>query len=738
MNVMRTSLITALALFLAACRTPVAEPPPAVIAPEAPPAIETEAEDPYLWLEEIDGERALAWVRQQNERTRRELASTPAFERMYDQALSVLNSASRVPSLSWKGDYLYNLRKTEENPRGIYRRTTLAELRDGDPEWTTVLDIDALSRDEGKMWVFKSMTCLPPEDRLCLVALSPGGGDAVEIRELDAESLEFVEDGFFLAEAKSDVEWIDADTIFVGTDFGPGTLTDSGYPRIVKLWRRGTPLSDAATVFEAPVGSVGVSAYRIRTPAMDLDLIDHSTTFWTSDYWVYSDGRTRKLDVPSSAIVQGGFEDELVVTLTEPWATAGGTFPAGAVVLVDPRGADAPSLVVAPTESEVIESVDVTDHSILISTLDNVRGRFYRYTRAAEEGAMARVHLVEPGATIPRGAWHRETIAFPDNGAISVMTADDESGDALVLFQSFVTPPTLYWVPAAGGDLEALMAQEATFDGSNFDVTQQWAVSLDGTRIPYFIVAPKGMERDGSNVVHIFSYGGFRNSLTPSYSGSYEQLYGAYGKLWLERGGVFVLANIRGGGEFGPEWHSQVLKENRHKVFEDFEAVAEDLVRTGITRPERIGIEGRSNGGLLTLGTLTRRPELYGAVISGAPLADMKRYHELLAGASWMAEYGDPDIPAEWAFIREWSPYQNIRADADYPPVFVYASTRDDRVHPGHARKTVAKLQALGHEVWYFENIEGGHGGSSTNEQLAYRVALSYAHLWRTLGGAVE
>jgi prolyl oligopeptidase len=681
----------------------------------------SDGDDAYRWLEEIEGPRALAWVAEQNERTRKELASAPGFEEMRAQALAGLNSGSRVPTLAYHGRYLYNLWKDADHPRGLFRRTTLAGLRSGSPPWTTVLDIDAMSRRDGQSWVLKGLDCLPPAHRRCLVSLSPGGGDAVEIREFDTETLRFVEDGFFLPAAKSNAGWIDENTIYVGTDFGQGSLTASGYARIVKVWRRGTPLAAARTVFEGATTSVRAFGRRIRTETGNIDFVGESQTFWTTRrerlMGVTAEPATRPLAVPETAIVAGGFRGKLVLALQDDWTAGGRTLPAGSVVVVDPADTRAPELVVAPN-GQVVETqnVVVTDHGILVPLLDNVRGRLDRFT---------------PG---PDGGWRRERIQFPDHGALTVMTADDATGDALVTFETFLTPPTLYHVPAASDTPAAVTAQQPAFDGARFEVGQEWAASKDGTRIPYFVVAAKGMKRDGTNPTHVFSYGGFRSTLKPSYSGSYEEHYGAYGRLWLEKGGVFVLANIRGGGEFGPRWHASVLKENRHKVFEDFEAVAEDLVRRGITQPKRLGIEGRSNGGLLTLATMNRRPDLYGAVISGAPLADMRRYHEMLAGASWMAEYGDPRVASEWAFIREYSPFHNFRAGVRYPPVFVYTSTRDDRVHPGHARKTVARLQELGHRVWYYENVEGGHGGSSTNDQLAYRIALSYAHLWRALG----
>ncbi|HET7706518.1 MAG TPA: prolyl oligopeptidase family serine peptidase [Thermoanaerobaculia bacterium] len=665
--------------------------------------------DLYRWLEDVDDPKALAWVADQNERTRRSFTSMPGFAEMQQQALDALSSTSRVPNVDYHGRYLYNLWKDAAHPRGLYRRTTLDELRKPSPAWTTVLDIDAMSKRDDKRWVFKNMSCLPPAERRCLVSLSAGGGDAVEIREFDSETLQFVDDGFFLPEAKSNVAWIDENAIFVGTDFGAGSRTESGYPRIVKRWKRGTPLSAAETLYEGAPSSVSVSGRRIRTESGDIDLIEEGLSFWNRKRLLVEGSTLRPLALPETALIEGGLRGRLVVALQDRW----NEYAAGSVLLVDPKTM-ATELVVASTPTSIVQTtaVSVTDKAILVPVLENVRGRLLRF---------------KPGST-------GERIAFPDHGALSIATTDDESGDALVEFETFTTPPALYLVKAGSTVPEKILSQEPTFDGSRFEVLQQWATSKDGTRVPYFVVAAKGMKRDGTNPTHIFSYGGFRSSLTPSYSGSYESHYGAYGKLWLERGGVFVLANIRGGAEFGPSWHAAALKANRHLAFEDFEAVAEDLIRTRITTADRLGIEGRSNGGLLTLATMVRRPDLYGAVISGAPLADMHRYHEMLAGASWIAEYGDPRIPAEWAYMREYSPYQNFRAGEDYPPLFVYASTRDDRVHPGHARKTVARLQDLGHEVWYFENVEGGHGGSSTNEQLAYRIALSYAHLWRELG----
>jgi prolyl oligopeptidase len=677
--------------------------------------------DPYRWLEDIDGVKALEWVHEQNARTEEILERDPRFDQLHAEALAALNAETRVPRLTKRGEYLYNLWQDAAHPRGIYRRTTLEQLRRPDTVWETVLDIDALAAREGTNWVFKRMDCPSPEYRRCLVSLSPGGGDAVEIREFDMETLAFVEGGFFLPVAKSNVGWRDEDALYVATDFGPGSMTTSGYPRIVRLWRRGEPLVEAGTLHEGETRSVSVSATRIRTDEGDIDLVSEATSFWTNRRFHLLDGELHDLALPETAVVDGGFNGKLVVSLKDPWTVGGRTFPPGSIVLAAPEALhekpEGVTLLFAPGERQVVEEVTTTSGAIAVTILDDVRGRLLRFEET-EDG------------------WNRRSLTFPDNGTVAVRTSSDETGELFVEYESFTSPPTLYHVAGPDWKPERILSQTATFDGSRFETMQYRTTSKDGTEIPYFVVMPKGLERDGRNPTHIFSYGGFRVALTPSYSGSYENLFGAYGKMWLERGGVYVVANIRGGGEFGPEWHTAALRENRVRSFEDFEAVAEDLIRRKITSGEHLGIEGRSNGGLLVGATMTRRPDLYGATIIGVPLADMRRYHELLAGASWMAEFGDPDDPEDWAFISEYSPYHNLQEAVDYPPAFVFTSTRDDRVHPGHARKLVAKLLDLDQEVYYWENLEGGHGGSVTNEQMAYRIALAFMHLWRELGPA--
>jgi prolyl oligopeptidase len=676
-------------------------------------------DDPFQWLEEVDGEQALAWVKQQNAATAARLESQPLFDELYAQARAALNSTSRLPAIEQKGEWLYNLWRDEQQPRGVYRRTTLERFASDDPQWETVIDVDALAASENSQWVFRDMTCLAKQPEHCFVRLSPGGGDATITREFNSVTRKFVDDGFYLPEAKGSLSWIDADTVFVATDFGPGSMTDSGYARLVKRWQRGTPLASADLIHEGAQGSVSVDANRRRSPGGDVDLVREGNSFWTNSWWQLEADGKHPLELPPTATLEGVFQGRLVIQLREDWNRNGTLYVQGAVLVADTsalRGGDCEiDVMIAPDESTVVEAVRITDHSVLVTVLDNVRGRIFRFT---------------PG---PEGGWNRARIAFPDDGALEIVSDDGDSGDFFARYESFTTPPTLYFTANSEFLPREMKAQAPSFDGSRFETQQHFATSADGTRVPYFVVMARGTVLDGSNPTHIFSYGGFRNALKPSYSGSYEALYGAYGKLWLERGGVFVLANIRGGGEFGSAWHTAALKENRERAFEDFEAIAEDLVTRRITSPQHLGIEGRSNGGLLVGAAMTRRPDLYGAVICGVPLLDMQRYHLLLAGASWMAEYGDPDVPQEWAYISKYSPYQNLRAGVDYPATFFYTSTRDDRVHPGHARKFAAKMESLDQEVRYYENLEGGHGGSSTNDQLAYRLALAYTHLWTQL-----
>lgn len=684
--------------------------------------------DPFIWLEDIDSERSMDWVKKHNQSTADDYKSKPIYDELYQQALSTLNNKSRIPTVSRQGDWLYNYWKDGDHPRGIYRRAKVDNfINHQQADWETVIDMDAYNKDNEGSWVFKGLNCLKPDYQRCLMFISPGGGDAVIMKEFDVDKKEFIKDGFQLPKAKMRVSWRDQDHLFVATDFGADSLTESGYPAVVKLWTRGEDLNTAQTLLTVPQKSVSVGSFRLGEGDEAIDFVIDSTSFWTNDYYILKNNTPKKLNLPNSVEINGVFQGQLVLSLKDDWAFQDQTLKQGMVLLINPdlllnQEAEAEEgdwqVFLDPDQFTTIESIDATDHSIIVNSLVDV---------------VAQVDVYQPNLDDANRTWQKTRVEFPANGAVSLSSVDDKSGDFFAIYESFIKPPTLYHV--AGDQLKAtaVREQKPSFDASPYVVKQFFARSQDGTFIPYFIVMNKNMEYNGKNPTHIFSYGGFRNSLTPSYSGSYEALEGAYGKLWLDRGGVFVSASIRGGGEYGPKWHQAALLENKTKSYEDFEAVAQDLVARNITSPEHLGIEGRSNGGLLVGATMTRRPDLYGAAIIGVPLLDMKRYHKLLAGASWVGEFGNPDNPEHWAFLKEYSPYQNLKKDTDYPATFFFTSTRDDRVHPGHARKMAAKMESYGYPVRYYENIEGGHGGSSTNEQLAERLALVYTHLWSHL-----
>lgn len=684
--------------------------------------------DPFMWLENIDSEQSMEWVHQHNDSTAKNYKSKPIYDELYQQALTALNNKSRLPAVERKGKWLYNYWKDTNNPRGIYRRAKVDEfISQQQVEWQTVLDMDAYNEQHEGNWSFKGMSCLKPDYQRCLTYLSPGGGDAVIMKEFDVDKKQFIPGGFQLPQAKMRVAWRDQDHLFVATDFGSDSMTESGYPAVVKLWSRGKELNTAKTLFTVPHKSVSAGAFRLGEGEDAIDFVIDSTSFWTTDYYLLKNNTPQKLNLPNTAEVNGLYQGQLLVSLKADWMFQDQALKQGMVLLIKPdlllnQEAHAEKgdwqVFLEPNQFTTIESIDTSDNSIIVNSLVDV---------------VAQVDVYQTNNDDPNREWKITQVEFPPNGAVSVGSVDDESGDFFATYESFIKPPTLYLVKGDSLKTKPLRSQAPSFDAEPYTVKQFFARSSDGTFIPYFIVMNKNLEYNGKNPTHIFSYGGFRNSLTPSYSGSYEALEGAYGKMWLDRGGVFVSASIRGGGEYGPKWHKAALLENKTKSYEDFEAVAEDLISRNITSPEHLGIEGRSNGGLLVGATMTRRPDLYGAAIIGVPLLDMQRYHKLLAGASWVGEFGNPDNPEHWAFLKEYSPYQNLKKDTDYPATFFFTSTRDDRVHPGHARKMAAKMESYGYSIGYYENTEGGHGGSSTNEQLAERLALVYTHLWTHL-----
>jgi prolyl oligopeptidase len=702
----RFTLLTLSATAVVATLAMAAPPPP------APHARITAPEDPYMWLEAVTGKKALDWVAQQDARSKHALTETDAFKAMDARFLSILDSKEKIPYVGKIGEYYYNFWRDRDHPRGLWRRTTLAEYRKSQPAWETVLDVDSLGRIEKESWVWEGANPLPPDYARCLVSLSRGGADARVVREFDLTTRSFVTDGFVLPEAKSSTGWRDKDVVYVGTDFGPGSLTTSGYPREIKSWTRGTPLTAASLVYEGKPEDVSVFVYRDLTPGFERDFAVRGITFFTNEMFLLRDGKTIKIEKPDDADANV-HREWLLIQLRTDWTLAGKTWPAGALLatrfddfLAGKREIEA---LFVPTERKSLAGYSTTLHTIIVNELDNVKNRLYV--------------LRNDGS-----GWSRTPISgLPEFGSIDASAVDDlTSDDYFLTITDFLTPTSLHLGTAGGGAAEKLKQTPSFFEAGGYEVSQHEAISKDGTRVPYFQVAPRDLKSDGSAPAVLTGYGGFEVSEVPYYSGS-------VGSGWLERGGVFALANIRGGGEFGPKWHQAALKANRPRAYEDFIAVAEDLVRRKVTSPQHLGCMGGSNGGLLVGNMLTMRPDLFGAIVCESPLLDMRRYSKLLAGASWMGEYGDPDQPDEWAFIRTFSPYQNLKRTAAYPPTLVTSSTRDDRVHPGHARKLVAKMEAQGHDVLYYENVEGGHAGSADNKQFAFMRALAYTFLWEHL-----
>jgi prolyl oligopeptidase len=666
-------------------------------------------EDPYLWLEEVEGEKALAWAEEHSAAAVAELEAVPEFAELHPQLLAMFTSRDRIPNPGIQGAWVYNYWQDEEHVRGIWRRTFLDQYVEENPAWETVLDLDTLAEAEGENWVWKGSNCLEPEYRRCMVTLSRGGGDASVRREFDTVAKTFVEGGFYVPEAKARVAWQDENTLWIGTDFGEGTLTKSGYPRLVKEWKRGTELDSARTVFEGSVADVDVSAYSVHTPEGRYDLINRTPEFFRGTTYLRLGDRLVKVDIPEDAELQRFFKDRMLVTLRSDWTVGGTTYPGDSLLAIDVddflAGSRDFEVLFKPEERVSLGRVAQTRSHVLVTTLDNVRGRLYRLT-PGEDG------------------WSSEEIALPGLGTIGLGSTGDVDDSFFFTYTDFLTPSSLYLV-RDGKQPERVKSSPAWFDTTGMSVEQYEATSKDGTKVPYFVFKPKGFKADGANPTLLYGYGGFEISQVPRYSG-------ATGSAWVSRGGVYVLANIRGGGEFGPAWHRAAVQEKHQTNFDDFAAVAEDLIARKITSPAHLGIMGGSQGGLLVGGTFTQRPELFKAVVCMVPLLDMKRYNKLLAGNSWMAEYGDPDTD-DWEYIKTWSPYHNLHKNRDYPKVFFATSTRDDRVHPGHARKMVARMQELGKPVYYYENTEGGHAAAANLNQRAYMAALNYAYLWMML-----
>jgi len=691
------------------------------IIPSTHAANEPSSSDPGLWLEDVTGERALQWVHQQNARSTGELAGSDAFQSLQERFLKILDSKERIPYLQKIGGLYYNFWRDAEHVRGVWRRTTLEEYRKLEPAWETVLDLDALGAAEKESWVWNGAQVLRPADTRCLVSLSHGGADATVMREFDLGTKGFVAGGLTLPESKSEWSWIDPDRAYLGPAFDAATITASGYPRIVIEWHRGTPVSEAVLVYEGQASDVAVSGFHDPTPGFERDFVIRGVTAYTNELFLRQGGKLMKIAKPDDADA-GAWRQWLLIKLRTPWKVGNTTYPGGAL-LAAPfdeflAGKREIAVLFEPTPRTSLSHYSPTKSALILNVLDNVRSK---------------VVIARPGAN----GWAMTPMAgLPEFGSISVHAVDDlDSDDYWMNVTDFLTPASYFLggldekahSTGSGQAAEKLKQAPSFFDGSRMVVSQHEAVSKEGTRIPYFEVAPKVLAANGGTPTLLTGHGASEISVTPYYDG-------IMGGAWLERGGVFVLANIRGGGEFGPAWHESAIKDRRMRCYEDFSSVARDLIARKVTSPAHLCCMGGSNGGLLVGNMLAQYPDLFGAIVCRQPLLDMQRYTKLLAGASWMGEYGDPDQPDEWAYIQPFSPYHNVKKDVKYPRTLFTSSTRDDRVHPGHARKMALLMEEHGHDVLYYENVEGGHAGSANNRQQAFTSALAYTFLWKELG----
>lgn len=676
-----------------------------------------EAKDPYLWLEDIEGKTALDWVKKENAATDKLVTGRPGFEADRKRAREILDDDRQIAEPGEvMGDTITNLWRDAANPRGLWRQSPLDAYLAGKPVWTTLIDVDALGKAEKQSWVWHGADCLAPDYKRCLVSLSPGGTDADIVREWDRTTKSFVDGGFTLPQAKSSVTWESADTLLVATDYGAGSMTASGYPRIVKRWKRGTPLTAAETVAEGEAEDVGMNVFAFTDGDKRWPMISRGKTFYTADIKLPNIDGSRYISsiIPDSASVRDVIDGQLILFLNKDWAN----ITAGSLVslsLADMSADRQVKIITAmtPTKAQAIEDVSATDNILWVKALDDVEGKLFALRRDSKTGE-----------------WSQKEVPLAANATVQIAGTVGKHDIVLATAETMLMPPTLYAV-SEGKAPQAVQSLPATFDAGTMTVEKRFATSKDGTKIPYFLARKKGATGPVPALVH--AYGGFRAAQTPGYLTGQPYRAGPLGLFWVEDGNAYVLANIRGGGEYGPAWHEAALREKRQNSFDDLHAVAEDLVKTGVSAKGKIAISGRSNGGVLVGAAMTQRPDLYGAVISGSPIKDMRRYNKMLAGASWVAEYGDPDVPADWAFLSKYSPYQNIRKGVTYPPIFLYLSTKDDRVHPGHARKYAARLMENGNRVYYHEYLEGGHSVGADHAEDAVRAAMLHAFLLREL-----
>jgi prolyl oligopeptidase len=672
--------------------------------------------DPYLWLEDVESEEALAWVRAQNEVTRAALCDE-AFEADRAVIHDISTRPTNIPFITRRGAHVYNFWQDKEHVRGLWRRTTLDDYRRPEPQWETVLDVDALAAEEGEDWVWKGCVTYEPEHRLGLVSLSRGGADAVVVREFDLHAKRFIENGFYLPEAKGGAAWIDADALLVSTTLGENAATTSGYARKVRFWRRGRPFAEAPVEFEGEIGDVWVSGHVDREPGYERVFYRRQITFEEGESFLRADDGSRlRIDVPLDAAFDVE-RDWLIIKLKSDWALETRSYPADALLAIGfsafLAGERRFTVLFEPAPRRTLTSFWWSRTRLVMTVLDNLASRILIATPDAE-------------------TWWTEALSgLPEETDVNAWPLDagqlDRSDDFLVSISSYLEPTRLA-LATPGAAIDILKEAPAAFDAVGLAVTRHEADSSDGEPIPYFQIGPK--EPGGPRPTVLYGYGGFSVSLTPGY-------LGAIGKVWLERGGVWVVANIRGGGEFGASWHKAGMREGKRLSHDDFAAIAGDLAERGVTTPQQLAAYGGSNGGLLVGNMLTRYPDRFGAIWCTVPLLDMRRYTRLLAGPSWIAEYGDPDEAEDWAFMEAFSAYHNLQAGRSYPPTLFVTSRRDDRVHPGHARKMAAKLIALGQPVYFYEPDDGGHGAAN-KDQEAFLSALGFSFLRKTVEGAVK
>ncbi len=712
---MRLTLSAAVAAAFFVITPAMAQDHPAATTPLA----QLGADDPNKWLEDANAPKALDWVKAENARTLDALQTDPRYQGFHDDVLKIVTATDRIPAPGFHGlsDQIDNFWQDKEHVRGLWRRTTLASYETATPQWKTVLDVDALAKSAGANWVYKGADCLQPDERLCLISLSTGGKDAVELREFDSETGQFIDGGFHLPDGKQNVTWVDKDNLLVSREWTPGEMTNSGYAFVIKALKRGQPLDQATEVFRGTKDDVSVDPFVLRDPDGKVLAVmaRRGVSFFESEIYLLGDASGLhapvKLPLPLKSSIVGVLHGQLVMTLEQDWSERG--LKTGDMLSFnlealkhDPAKAQA-TLILRPGPRESIDGVTMTRNRMVAAIYENVKGAAFVYDYTG-------------------GKWSRTRLDLPKNVSVGVGSSSSRDDHLFLSVSGYLTPSSLYLADAATGKVKLVKSSPARFDATGLRVDQFEATSSDGTKIPYFVVHRANMKLDGQNPTLLYAYGGFQVSMLPGYSGN-------VGKLWLERGGVYVVANIRGGGEFGPAWHNAGLKEHRQRVYDDFAAVGKDLIARKITTPRRLGIEGGSNGGLLMGVQLTQHPDLWNAVVVQVPLFDMIRYTQIAAGASWVGEYGDPAIPEQRAYIEKYSPYQAIKAGVKYPEPFFETSTADDRVGPGHARKAAAKMQSLGYPFYYYENIEGGHAAAANLQETAKRVALEFTYLTRKL-----